>query len=423
MRPALFTGMTTPAKKAQRTDAHRPGIIVPANYEYQICYSLPRGAFVPAINVDCTMPVPSAWNEHGTPISWITPTCPDNGRCCVRSAHRAAGRRGVEIFGHAGKCGVCGACYSYGVVFLHEPTGALVHMGHDCADKYEAMYDLSAWELRNKRAEKAAAVQIERTRRTEARAAFLGSHAGLAEDLELGDDRGTGGRAILADMARRFTQFCSLSEKQVAFARRLADEIRNPPPPKPEELRAVAPTGKGVEFEGDVVSAKIHEGEWGSAWKVTLKVETESGSWLAYGTVPRGLLDEVVGCVEAQEADRRRAWAAEQKAAVAANAEHEVPSYPHVDRERAIRDGLRGLRVSVRSTLERPRQVDPSTLETDAARVTAERRNGESHFVFMSRPSMSIATYRPGRAEYLAATKPKRTSKAKSKSVELVAAL
>jgi hypothetical protein len=405
---------TTPAKKSQRTDAHRPGIIVPADYEYQVCYSLPRGAFIPAINVDCTMPVPSAWNEHGSPTHWITPTCPNTGRCCARSAHREAERRGDEIFGYLGKCGVCGACYSYGVVFLHKPSGALVHMGHDCADKYEAMYDLSAWELQNRRAEKASAVQVDRTRRTEAREAFLAAHAGLAEDLALGEPSATGGRAILADMARRFTQFCSLSDKQVAFARKLAEEIRNPPPPKPEERRAVAPTGKGVEFEGDVVSAKICEGDWGATWKVTVKIETAEGSWLAYGTAPRALMDGVVTCVDAQEADRRRAWSAAQKDAVAANPEHEVPSYSHVDRERLIRDGLRGLRVSVRSTLERPRQVDPSTLETDAARATAERRNGETHFVFMSRPSMSIATYRPGRAEYLAATKPKRASKAKS---------
>lgn len=422
-----MTTPTTPAKivkKSQRTDDHRPGIIVPANYEYQICYSLPRGAFIPAINVDCTMPVPSAWNEHGSPTHWITPTCPDTGRCCVRSAHREVERRGDEIFGHLGKCGVCGACYSYGVLFLHKPSGALVHMGHDCADKYEAMYDLSAWELQNRRAEKAAAVQIERTRRIEARESFLGAHAGLAEDLALGDPSATGGRAILADMARRFAQFCSLSEKQVAFARRLADEIRNPPPPKPEERRAIAPTGKGVEFEGDVVSAKICESNWGAAW-VTVKIETEDGSWLAYGTAPSGLLDVVVASVDAQEVDRRHAWTAEQKAAMATNPEHEVPSYPHADRARLIRDGLRGLRVSVRSTLERPRQVDPSALETDAARATAERRNGETHFVFMSRPSMSIATFRPGRAEYLAATKPKRASKAKSavKSAESVLAL
>lgn len=329
----------------QRSDTHRPGAIVPAHYTHWLTYSLPTmdgGWPIPAIGVDCATPYAKR-GDKGQALEMVYPKCPDTGRCCVRSAERhvrATWIEGVDpVYGSTGKCGVCGAHFVYGSMFRHDPTGELVHMGHDCAQKYEAMYDLSAWELENKRERKAAAKHIKRTMNDRERQAFLDLHPGLEQDLALGNREGTRGAAILADLADKFTTYRSLSPKQIEFAAKLANEIRNPPPPKPEEIKVDAPTGKGIEFEGEIVSAKLHEGEWGSAWKVTIKVTTDAGVWLAWGTASDRLLVPL----------RERGLAGQ------------------------IAEQLRGMRVTVKSSLE--------------------RSDKDRSFVFMRRPTIAMRTY------------------------------
>lgn len=51
-----------------------------------------------------------------------------------------------------------------------------------------------------------------------------------------------------------------------------------------------APTGKGIEFEGEVISTKVTEGQWGVSEKMTVKVTTPEGTWLAWCTIPADLL-------------------------------------------------------------------------------------------------------------------------------------
>ncbi len=308
--------------KTQRTDPHRPGAIIPADYDDWNSYSLASGP-VPPIGVDCAQPYVS-YDAQGRAGQLITPTCPDTGRCCVASSERAVRAAGLAVFGAAGKCGVCGAHFVYGSMFKHS-SGDLVHMGHDCADKYGAMYDSSAWEIENGRTRAALAKVIARTQNDKERQAFLDANPGLEADLAVE-------HRIITDIAAKFTTYRSLSEKQVALVRKLADEVRNPKPVV-EELHAAAPTGKGIEFEGEIVGAKVHEGEYGTTWKMTVKVTTDAGTWLAWGTVPEYL-------------------------ATAAR--------PTGD----LRAALIGRRVSVKATLEAGR---------------------DSHFVFMKRPSAEFS--------------------------------
>lgn len=289
-------------KKSQRTDEHRPGAIVPARYTHWNSYSLASssgGFAMPSIGVDCAQPYPIYTYDAKTDRSVVTgyehPVCPDSGRCCVRSTHRHAEAEGRAIFGNAGKCGVCGACFVYGSMFRHE-NGEIVHMGHDCADKYEAMYDLSAWEVQRNRQEKALATAITAAKNEAERASFLDKFPGLAEDLALATSKDlpqTKGAGILVDIARKFVTYRSLSPKQVEFVAKLANEIRNPPAPKAEETKVEAPTGKGVEFEGEIVSVKNVEGQWGWSTKVTVKVMRPDGAgiWLAWGTLPANMCD------------------------------------------------------------------------------------------------------------------------------------
>ena len=344
--------------RSKRTDVHRPGAIVPAHYTSWVSYSgaTSEGGYpIPAIRVDCTLPVP-VLDDRGRVTGYRTPTCPDSGRCCVASAERVTRATGGEVFGSRGKCGVCGACYVYGTLFRHDSTGSVVHMGHDCADKYELMADMSTWELENGRIRQALASEIARAQSRAAREEFLDKDPGLREALALGVSGDARRKlAILGDLDDKLVKYRSLTEKQVALALRLADQVSNPPPAREAERHCEAPLGR-QDFEGVVVSAKTADGYMGTlAVKITVKVTRDDGAtWLAYGTAPRALLDHVL-----QGAGK-------------------------------VED-LRGRRVEVRATLERPRQRPAGEYETDEARERALRRSQEQHFVFMSRPSACFA--------------------------------
>jgi hypothetical protein len=255
-----------------RTDAHRPSTIIPANYEQWNDYALASSA--------------GGWPTPSMGISCKTDrvTCLDTGRCCVVSTERHARAEGRAVYGSAGRCGVCGANYTYGTMFRHEPTGEIVHMGHDCARKYEMLADWTAFELGLDRARKTAGKVAEQAKNDAERREFLDAHPGL-------EDAFTVEHRIISDIKARFVQWRSVSDKQVALVLKIANEIRNPPT-VPVEINVPAPTGR-VTFTGVIMSAKVRETDFGSDLKITVKVQAEGGVWLAWLTAPRGLCDAV----------------------------------------------------------------------------------------------------------------------------------
>ncbi len=60
-----------------------------------------------------------------------------------------------------------------------------------------------------------------------------------------------------------------------------------------EERHVAAPTGR-VEVTGKVVSVKVHESDYGSQLKMTVKVETPEGSWLVWTTVPAQIAEQEI---------------------------------------------------------------------------------------------------------------------------------
>lgn len=277
--------------KTNRTDAHRPGSIVPAEYEYVMSYALSTEKFR-GFGLDCRREraVFEATAQdvlNGRPGNLVSEGTHDSGgRCCLQ-AMRDAGVPWAAT-GSTGKCTVCGAVYLYGDVWRHEPTGEHIHVGHQCADKYRLLVDRSAWELALDRAKHAAAVELTRTAKAAERAEFLSKHEGLAADLEVD-------HPIVRDIASKFVQYCSLSEKQVALVRKLAHEVRNPVV-RAEEKHVAAPTGR-VLVQGKIVSVKTVESEWGTTRKIVVKVETPEGSWLCYGSLPSSICDAAKGDV------------------------------------------------------------------------------------------------------------------------------
>lgn len=241
----------------QRTDCHRPGAIVPEDYRPVVWYSLATsegGWPVPAINIDKVIEV-----------------------------HKAAREAGKAVFGSTGKCGVCGAVFVYGEVWRHEPTGELVHLGHDCSTKYELIQDVSVsgeYLQQNEVARRATAAERIRAQKALAKQRYLDEHPGLEEALKVDHH-------IVADLADKLARFGSLSDKQIALAKKLADEVKNP---KPAEVHVPGPLGK-TEFTGEIVGAKTVVGDYGTAVKITVKVQATGGTWLAWGTAPKALLD------------------------------------------------------------------------------------------------------------------------------------
>lgn len=266
--------------KAARTDIHRPGAIIPADYECVLMYSLAHsaGGFpMRAIGVDCTVDRRSedeggniVWGQHGP-----------GARCCV-AALRASGAR-FAATGGLGSCSVCGVGFLHGSVWRHT-SGEHIYVGHICADKYELMADWSAHERALDRLHAATGKAIQAKMNAEARARFLAAHPGLESALQT-DHR------IIADIASYFRTNHTMSEKQVALVMKLHNEIVNPAP-KVDERHVAAPTGR-VTFTGLVVSAREHDSQFGTTIKVTVKVTTPDGAtWLAWGTAPRNALSE-----------------------------------------------------------------------------------------------------------------------------------
>lgn len=266
---------------APRTDSHRKGAIVPADYKHVISYaraSMYGGMPIPSDAINCAMDLAVITRDAAGNTVAVTPGQHDgSGRCCVHELRRT---QRFSEFGGLGKCSVCGAQFVYGDVWQHTPSGEMIHVGHDCAAKYDLLVDRSAYELALDRRRDATAVELTRVRNEAMRAEFLAAHPGLAEALALD-------HYILADMAKRFVQYRALSDKQVALAFKIADEIKNP---KPAEAHVAAPVSdQRITVRGTVVGLKVQETQYGSTLRMTVKVATPEGSWLAWGTCPNAI--------------------------------------------------------------------------------------------------------------------------------------
>jgi hypothetical protein len=263
-----------------RTDVHSPSNIIPAHYSHILSYNLPSsqdGWPVPSSGINCEL-------DYRNPETGENGKHSQDGLCCIIGIrHIAKGVFGGK-WDSTGKCSVCGANFVYGDVWRHGPTGEFVHQGHTCAAKYEMLADRSAWELKLGRLQAAAAKAVIRARNEEERREFLSANPGLEAALALKDKH-----SILADLGDKFSIYRGLSEKQVALALKLAHEVNNPEaaePTVPAPIQSVRQTFRGV-----VVSVKDQEGQYGTSWKVTVKVQTDAGVWLAWGTLPASILD------------------------------------------------------------------------------------------------------------------------------------
>jgi hypothetical protein len=261
---------------SKRTDNHRVGAIIPEDYEQVLSYSLATtvdGWPVPSFGVNCELD-----RRERDVVAY--PSAHDaDGQCCVVGLRSVAKARFAE-HGGTGKCTVCGANFVYGEVWRHKASGEHVNVGHICGRKYGLLADRGDFDVRYDSLVRRTAAQRIAEQNAADFAAFCSERPGLADAL-------AAEHPILKDMAYKLRTYKSLSDKQVAFALKLADEVRNP---KPAERHVRAPTGKTV-IRGRVVSVKNRDSIYGTVAKMTVKVETPDGTWLAWGTCPSAILD------------------------------------------------------------------------------------------------------------------------------------
>src|SRR5260370_766651 len=110
--------------KMTRTDTHKPSLLDPAEYTFV-------AAFYQGTSIAMEKCYDDDHREYDKVIEWIHPDYRNK-----RSVGNAR-RPGEQVFqgNYAAKnsCDHCGAIFAHGVLFLHIPTGDLIHVGHICA--------------------------------------------------------------------------------------------------------------------------------------------------------------------------------------------------------------------------------------------------------------------------------------------------
>lgn len=318
-----------------RTDVHRVGAVIPSDYAPLFAYERPQRQG-PGFRFNC--PIDRARYAERAGVLFMV----EEGRhdadllCCVMGMRSNPSVRWAEQGGPQ-HCSVCGAYFAAGELWQHRPSGEVIHVGHDCADKYALPgMDRAAWErwhanetrlrsiaAKEKRFKKAALAFLEE--RPELKAVFDSlpepkapvagpalhapseSHYGPLDYLDEGcalcrarPDFETWTPApyeeepkevlVLRDMLFRLNRYGSMSDKAVAYALTLPGRMKERleraaarERERAEEVHVPAPSGR-VTFEGTVVSAKWHETAFGNAIKMTIKVSTPEGTWLVWVT-------------------------------------------------------------------------------------------------------------------------------------------
>lgn len=179
-----------------------------------------------------------------------------------------------------GGCAICGARFKYGSVFRNEQTGDHIVVGWICAEKLELTSDLAAHRMVK---ERAFAAQRRTLRRRElfrwAQAnrdllPLLRVDHGITRDIR---------RQVIARPER------GLTGPQIDLLQRLKQQVAEKEK-RDQEPKVPAPEGRHT-IEGELVSAKHVDSDYGVQTKMVVKIQQPEGSWVAYGTMPSILED------------------------------------------------------------------------------------------------------------------------------------
>lgn len=234
----------------KRTDIHRPSVINPADYK---CIGF-RYTGVDKFMIEASrgesLPIKAWCQKHEVEY-------------------------GDLDFG--GQCNCCGARAAYWRIFEHTPTMTLVRFGHICAAKLKLV---KSGEFKQYR--KGLNTKVIHLKNVASAQEFCKKWGIEIEKFAMKDD-GSWEQRTLQDLWFKCIQYHSLTEKQIAFAKKLIDKIEHPVTVA-DVKRDPAVEGK-QEVHGKILGFKHQESQFGTTTKAL--IETVKG-WKLYATVPSG---------------------------------------------------------------------------------------------------------------------------------------
>jgi hypothetical protein len=254
-----------------RTDAHRPSVINPADYEW-VAWEIIEGYF-----------------DGDQSALWIM----QEERRRITDHMRATGGH-YSMHDHGGNCGVCGSVNAiYTVLFWHRPSNTYVRMGQDCAMKCEVAFndgDFNAFKTKCKNA----LDLIKGKRKAEA----ILKNAGFDEapwDMYINGDKYENcyETRTICDVINSIVKYGNILERQVNYVKNLLhkylnrDAILRQREAEKEMAKPVPITDSRIEINGEIIKIAPSEGIYGGL-KMTIK--TACG-WIAWGSVPRSNID------------------------------------------------------------------------------------------------------------------------------------
>lgn len=196
----------------------------------------------------------------------------------------------------AGCCDICGQSICDVVRLRHATNGETRMIGVDCASTYltnlgKAFRDAKSGLMKVKR-------EATTRRKAEKLSVVL---APLRAEMTAWTAEDTFRANVARNALRVMDKGRRPSAEHMALIVRLRSEeprpalpVRKPAPVREEERLVAAPEGVGT-VRGVVVSVKIGESAFGGVarptYRMTVKVETDAGSYLVNSTIPRSILD------------------------------------------------------------------------------------------------------------------------------------
>jgi hypothetical protein len=275
-----------------RDDIHAPRNFEPVDYEYLFSFSYKTEANFGGFNGALLRATITGKTEYEVITEWGRFGLVATGKRAVTSPWGKLSY--FDKPSGTGGCDVCGAYFVDGDVWRHKTTGEAIKIGHICADKFGTFANRGEWSAYRRKVEAWKRSAKAMARRAKVRKEYrMRAWAGMRETLAANPGLNAAlhtDHDISADLRAKLIKWGSLSDKQVALARKLAREANTPTPPG--ETEVLPPAGRMV-VTGRVVSAKWVDNDFGDALKMLVKVTAPDGVYRLWGTVPRAIVNTV----------------------------------------------------------------------------------------------------------------------------------
>lgn len=265
---------TTPTTPTSGRDLHSPANVRPEDYSYFGCWEP-----LPAMNGDDAMML-SLMGPKAAEAFRAHRDAMIAQRKALHAEIAAAGYAGN--FAHKGTCDHCGAYFKYGSIFRHEPTGHLIVVGWICAEETFDCPTKAA--LDQKKARERAAGGREALRVAGLVTTWIEEDPTRQDLIDFMIARPDD--SFYQDLLAKMRKYGPLSERQEAAVRKgPAMEAARAARAAQDAEAGPVPEGRMV-IEGEVVSTKWQDSDFGGSLKMLVRLGNGSKVW---GSVPSSL--------------------------------------------------------------------------------------------------------------------------------------